>query len=378
MRIKIAYLIQGTFNSGGMERVIALKANHLQQRGYQITIITTDQKNREPFYPIDKEVKQIDLGLNYLDDASENGVGQYCRFLSRQRRYKRKLSAILEKESFDIVISTFGTERYIVPRMRDKSIKIAESHFAQTFRTYLNRGGVFGYLDRLRLRRNDKVTAKYARFVILTHQDKASWSCQDNIEVIPNATSFLTEKSAELTSKCAIAVGRLTTQKGFDMLVQSWAIVVESHPDWHLDIFGSGEDFQKLHQQIISLGLQNYITINPPTQNISKEMLKSSIFLLSSRREGFGMVLVEAMGCGVPAVSFECETGPRDIITPGKDGILVEPENITEFAKGINQLIENPDQRIRMGESARQKIITKFSTEPIMQQWDKLFKSLAD
>lgn len=376
MAIKIAYLIQGTFNSGGMERVITLKANYLQEQGYQVTLITTDQKGRESFYPLHSDVRQIDLGLNYLDDAHKSGVGQYLRFLARQRKYRQRISKILTHEQFDIVISTFGTERYIIPQLKDSSIKIAESHFARSFRTFRQRGGVLGWLDRRRNNRDERVAAKYAKFVVLTKQDRAVWKSLNSVVAIPNPVSFLSSSLAKLEKKRAIAVGRLTYQKGFDMLLKAWAKVAESCKEWHLDIFGSGEEYNSLCNQIEELGIGQRVTINKPTSQIDSELLNSSIYLLSSRREGLPMVLLEAMGCGVPAVSFECESGPRDVITDKMDGVLVEVDNVDKFAKEVIHLIKDSDLRVEMGRNARAKIEDNFTLLPIMQSWETLFREV--
>ncbi|MFI3299209.1 MAG: glycosyltransferase family 4 protein [Rikenellaceae bacterium] len=372
--MKIAYLIQGLHYSGGMERVISAKASYLAEMGHSVTIVTTDGLGKEPYYTIHPDVVVKCFGLEYLADFSKGKLRQYLSFKAKQRNYRTLIREFLSQAKFDIVISTFGTERYIVPTLKDGSVKIAESHFAKEYRTFRGRSGLFALLDRRRIRRDEKVASRYASFVVLTHEDAAKWN-SSNVVVIPNATSFLPKEVAELSQKRAIAVGRLTFQKGFDMLIKSWSLVNKNHPDWRLDIFGSGEDKSLLESIIHQFNLTGAVTIYPPTTTIQNELLNSGVYLLSSRLEGLPMVLLEAMSCGVPAVSFQCPTGPRDVIESGIDGVLVENGNIQKFAEAVCRAIENDELRVEMGKMARRKIEEKFSVEPIMKKWIELFNS---
>lgn len=170
-----------------------------------------------------------------------------------------------------------------------------------------------------------------------------------------------------------IAVGRYTQQKGFDLLIEAWRIVAEKHPDWNLRIYGGGDRTEflalkdKYHLKTLYLEEQ--------TQNIIQKYCESSIFVLSSRYEGFGMVITEAMSCGVPLVSFTCPCGPRDIIHNNEDGPLVENGDIEQLAEKICYLIENDTIRKEMGRMA--KINSKrFKIENISKEWEALFNHL--
>ena len=174
--------------------------------------------------------------------------------------------------------------------------------------------------------------------------------------------------------KRAIAVGRYTHQKGFDLLIKAWQIVYLKHPDWELHIFGGGDN-QSYANIANKLSLKDVVTCHGPVDDIRNEYLNSSIFVLSSRFEGFGLVLAEAMSVGLAPVAFTCPCGPRDIIHDGEDGILCENGNIVKLAEGICQLIENEQLRQEMGQKAAQNI-QRYTIDNIMKQWDELFQEI--
>lgn len=175
--------------------------------------------------------------------------------------------------------------------------------------------------------------------------------------------------------KQVIAAGRYVGQKGFDRLVAAWQKVVNRHPDWVLKIYGDGWMREQLWQQIMDLGIEESCYLEHTAHDIATKFQESSIFVLSSRFEGFGLVIVEAMSCGLPVVSFTCHCGPRDIISDEIDGLLVSEGDIDKLAEGINRLIEDEELRKKMGEMARLKA-NNYKIEHIGEQWIALFKTL--
>lgn len=373
--MKVVYCILGTFNSGGMERVLCNKANWLVERaGYEVCIVTTDQKGRTPFFEFSPKIRMYDLQVNYTDLQGKNFVAKTAGFLRKQKLHQKKLQSLLDEIRADVVVSMFGPEVSFLYRMRDGSKKVLEIHFSKYFRLQQQRGGVWWLADKWRTWKDQKYIRQYDKFVVLTQEDKAYWGNLPNIEVIYNAATFTPTETARLENKRVLSVGRLTFQKGYDMLLDAWAKVHARHPDWKLTIVGSGEEHDALRQQIGRLGLTETVELKAPTSQIQEEYLSSSIYVLSSRYEGLPMVLLEAMRCGLPAVAFACKCGPRDIISDQRDGLLVKEGDITGLANAICQLIEQPFLREQMGEAAVCKVQQKFDEQRIMNQWLEAFK----
>jgi glycosyltransferase involved in cell wall biosynthesis len=171
-----------------------------------------------------------------------------------------------------------------------------------------------------------------------------------------------------------IAVGRYTYQKGFDLLIQAWKLVNMRYPDWVLNIYGPGnrEDYQ---QMVEDLQLSEVLHCNEASPDIYARYAEHSIFVLSSRYEGFGLVIAEAMATGLPAVSFRCPCGPEDIITDHEDGLLVENGNIEALAEAICYMIEHPEERLQMAGNALLSV-QRYREDAIMQQWINLFEAI--
>ena len=194
--------------------------------------------------------------------------------------------------------------------------------------------------------------------------------------VIYNPLPFFPKRLSDVSQKQVIAVGRYVPQKGFDRLIPAWSIVNKRHPDWTLRIYGDGMR-QRLQQQIDELNVTSSCILEHTVEDIVEKYCESSIFVLSSRYEGFGMVIIEAMACGVPPVSFACPCGPRDIITDDKNGLLVDNGDIEGLAEKICYLIENEDIRQKMGQQAHTDV-QRFKIEHIALQWKELFDSLPE
>lgn len=376
--MKIAYLILGTFNSGGMERVLSNKANYLAEKvDYDVSIITTDQQSRPPFFQFSEKIKHYDLDVNYSELSGMGFFAKTWAYLKKQQTHRERLTELLRREKFDVVVSMFGPEVHWLPKIKDGSKKVAEIHFSKYFREQQARKGLWKWSDLLRSRQDGKAIGKYDRFVVLTQEDKGYWGNLSNIEVIYNASVVKTSKISDLSVCRVITVGRLTYQKGYPRLLDAWKTVHQKCPGWELVIFGSGEDAGALNARIRKEDFGDTVKLMRPTEKIEEEYLKSAIYALSSRYEGLPMVLLEAMGCGVPAVAFTCKCGPRDVIDDGTDGILVPEGDVTGLAAGICRLIEDETLRREMGKNAVQKVRDKFSEEKVMSQWVDLFERIA-
>lgn len=371
----IVYCIHGTYNSGGMERVLANKANFLIKHGYKITIITTDQQGRDTYFPLDPRIQQLDLGINYTLTPKNNIISTTITHLKKTRHHKKLLSKLLSSLHADITVSMFCNEVNFLYKIKDGSKKIVEIHFSKNFRKWYKRKMLWCLADKYRDWRESKLVKHYARFIVLTQQDRLTWGNLKNICVIHNAILTETTKQTLLTNKIVLAVGRLSFQKGHDILLEAWKQVTTVFPDWKLRIVGEGEEKQHLQQLVKINHMEATVEMPGATQNIEQEYTNSSIFVMSSRYEGLPMVLLEAASYGLPLVSFDCPCGPAEVIKNGTNGILVSNGNVKELAHALITLIESPDKRISMGHHARKSLVD-FSEESVMQKWTALFEQV--
>lgn len=376
--MKIIYCIHSICNPGGMERVLYNKVKFLsEQMNYDITIVSTDQHNRPPFYPFPENVRMIDLEINYSEDNIKGAFGKITGYLKKRRKHKRLLTELLMREKADIVVSLFPSESSFIPDIKDGSKKVLEIHYCKFFRLQYGRTGILGLIDRLRTKQDERIVSRFDRFVVLTNEDKGYWGNIPNIVVIPNAAMLVGNKYSDVTEKRVIAVGRLDYQKGFDRLIKAWKMVQQSgrFNDWKLDIFGQGEWKDMLNSMINDYGIAGTASINAPTKQIGDEYAKSSMLVMSSNYEGFPMVMIEAMACGLPVVSFDFKCGPKDIIDDGKNGIIVHDGDIEGLAYAMMKLMDNQTLRKTMSENAK-KVVDTYSEENVMKQWLDLFASL--
>jgi glycosyltransferase involved in cell wall biosynthesis len=374
--MKILYQINSTYNPGGMERVLLNKVRYLvEEVGWDVTIVTTDQHGRPPFYHFPESVKMVDLGVNYSDDNGKPFVKKFLGYLKRRRLHKKRFKALLEQIRPDVVDCLYPGECSFVPGLRDGSKKVMELHQSKLFHHQYNRSGLMGLADKVRARMDEKLVRKFDRFVVLTEEDKKMWGDMPGIRVIPNAANFIAESYSDCSTNRVIAVGRLDYQKSFDRLIQVWEKVNEKMPDWKLDIFGQGEWKDMLQMMIDERGLQDCVRLNTPTKNIGKEYSESSIIVMSSHYEGFPMVLVEAMACGLPAVCFDFKCGPRDIVAEGENGIIVPDGDIEGLAEALVNLMKDEELRKIMGENAK-KVVKKYSEDKVMSKWVKLYEEV--
>ena len=212
---------------------------------------------------------------------------------------------------------------------------------------------------------------------MLSEEDKGYWGEMPNIQVIPNAALFMADRYADMSRKRVIAVGRLDYQKGFDRLIDAWQIVCSTglFLEWRLDIFGQGEWKDMLKARIKEYGLQNSLHLNEPAKEIAKEYADSSMLVMSSNYEGFPMVMIEAMACGLPAVAFDFKCGPRDIIKDEENGLIVPDGDIQALADAMMRLMANESLRQTMSVEAR-KVTETYSEEVVMGKWVSLFEGL--
>lgn len=375
--MKIIYCIACTSHSGGMERVLANKANYLARHGYEIVVVTTDQRGAQPFFLLEPGIRSIDLGINYDENNGKSFLNKLLHYPLKQYRHKKRLKAVLMTERPDVTVSMFNNDAGFIPSIKDGSAKVLEIHFSKFKRLQYGRKGVWKLADWWRSKQDEKTVRKFDRFVVLTEEDKAYWGDLPNIMVIPNAISGIPAGTALLANKKVIAVGRYTYQKGFERLVDAWHLLASRFPDWNLVIIGDGEERPLLEQRIRSYGLERQVTLTRPTQEIGKVYQEASILASSSRYEGLPMVLLEAQAFGLPIVAFQCKCGPKDIVSDGMNGYLVPEGDTAGMAQRLEILMKDEALRKRMGLKAKESAL-RFNEEVIMKKWMYTFQTLKE
>ena len=361
-----------------MERVLTLKANYLaSELGYEVHIVTTDQNGQGFFYPLATSIIHYDLGINYSQDAT---FKQKLLNLSRRNKiYKARLSEYIKENKIDICISLGSKEVFFLNKLSNLCKVICEWHFAQNSSLVLAKANYSSTLmakliGGIQVRRLIKATKKLDALVVLTKEDQKVWQrTNKNIVQIYNPSSYEVTELSDLMNRRFISVGRLEAQKGFEYLIQAWSKVYDKHPDYTLDIFGAGSLRGFLQDEIDRRHLAGVVTLKGSTNDIQSEYLTSSGFVMTSRFEGFPMVLLEASSFGLPLVSFDCVSGPKEIIRNGYNGYIVDLFDTDSLADSIIKIISDDELRVQMGKKAVE-VVSEFSIKNIMHQWDTLFK----
>ena len=376
---KIVYCIPALYFAGGMERVLTMKANYFADHfGYDITIILTDGEDKPIFYPLSDKVKVINLNIGFEELWTCSFIKKIVIYLKKQYLYKKMLKKELMRIRPDITVSMLRREINFINGIKDGSKKIGEIHINRAnFRNFESKDDNLIKKLFAKVWMNDLTNKlkKLDRFVVLTEKDKEAWVELDNVCVIPNPLSFIPQNISKLTEKRVIAVGRYCHEKGYDLLLKAWCIVQNSIADWRLEVFGEG-DRSQYEEMISSLNIDRQRCIlHGRSSNIQDEFEKSSLAVCSSKFEGFGLVITEAMSCGLPVVSFDCPWGPRAIIHDGEDGLLVENGNVEKLADAIIWMIQHPEMRSKMATKAIENV-QRFSIEKIAEKWRSLFDAL--
>ena len=367
--MKIVYVFHSLALWGGIERILADKMNWLAAQGHEVTIVTTDQGTHDLPYQLDPRVVLADLAISFHHQYRYKGVRRLFDLWQRHHRFCCKLKELLWRLQPDVLVCTTACYADVLVRLKGRVPLVVESH--SMCRRFVDEG-------RLRTLRRWWLMRKLRRadvLVALTEDDAAEWRRHiRRVEVIPNMVHApLTTIQAPLTAHRVVFVGRLEAQKQVDHLVAVWRIVQQHHSDWMLSVYGDGIQQEWLSKQIECYSL--HISLFSPQPNIFDAYAEASVLVLTSAFEPFGLVMPEAMSCGLPVVAYDCPFGPRTIITDGVDGFLVPPDDIETFARRLESLMADEPLRRRMGAAAISSA-RRFLPEQVMPQWVELFSKL--
>ena len=379
IKYKIVYCTPALYSAGGIERVVSLKANYFADvLGYDVTIIVTEGKNSNSFFHLSDKVEVINLDLNFEEIWNVSFIEKVFLYLKKQRNYKKLLKRELMRIRPDITITTLRREINFINEINDGSRKIGEQHlsrsnYRRTDPRFTNICEKFFY----RWWKNRIVYSltKLDKLVVLTPDAASEWTEVKNIIMIPDPLPIKVESCSTRSSKRVITIGRYSYEKGYDLLLKVWSIVEKKLSDWQLDIFAMGDPTPYV-KMMDDLSIdKKRCHLNSSVVDVEDEYMKSSILVQPSRTEGFGLVIVEAMSCGLPVVSFDCENGPRSVITNGEDGFLIPPFDVEMFANSLMRLMSDDDLRKCMGEKGKQNS-QRYDIDIVGQQWKQLFDEL--
>lgn len=370
--MRILYITDALAVWGGIERVLSDKMNYLvREYGYEIYVVTADQGAHPIPFPLDDRIHVKDLNIRFHQQYQYSGLKRILKYRELEQLFRNRLESYITEIEPDVISCIRDGYASAVLSMKMPVPVIFESH--AMYRDVVFENSTL--LHRFITYRKRRKLRKLDRLVALTQGDADDWKrvC-NNVCVIPNVVHLNeTGNYSQCNTKKAIFAGRFDVQKDFGMMLKVWALVQQRHPEWILNVYGNGELKPKYEELVAELKMN--VEIHPAVQDIMDKYKESSMLLMSSLYEPFGLVLVEAMSCGIPVVAFNCPYGPADIINDGTDGFLVEERNIEAFADRVCQLMENDDLRQRMGKSA---ILSaqRYKFEAIMPQWKSLFTNL--
>ncbi|MFD0774780.1 glycosyltransferase family 4 protein [Streptomonospora algeriensis] len=388
--MRIRYLLLNAYGTGGTIRTVFTQATTMAGLGHDVEIVSVIQHKDKPNFDLDERVKLSSIVDQRAPTGDEPAPGVVARYRAGRRERLRKLSArIIPAGEFAYDAFNRYVEQEVVryiksvsdgilvttrPALNILAARYADSRLIRVAQEHMNLGTHRKDVQRA-------IARYYPSFdavAVLTSRDREDYEKLlpgTRLVRIPNAVHSMEQERSDHTNKIALAAGRLAPQKGFDMLIPAYKKVAERHPDWQLRIFGTGKKKQELRALIEKHHLYNHVFLMGHTDHMDDELTKSAFYILSSRFEGLPMVVIEAMTHALPVVSFDCPTGPADVITDGKDGILVPPKDVDALAEAISKMMDDEELRHTMGAEAL-KTAQSYAPEHVHMMWEELFTDL--
>lgn len=359
--MRILYIVPKINDEGGVSRVLSIKTNYLVDIfGYEIHILTQNDGNRLPFFDFNDKINLYDIKLK------GNPISYLIKYRNELKKGIKKIDPDL------IVVCDNGLKGHIFPWIYQTKVPIVfESHGSRFIEEKKIKFNLFHKIG-VFLKKNG--AKSFDKFIVLSEESKKEWQT-NNIEIINNPNWVTVSKRSELNNKIAISIARHSHEKGIDRLLLVWKKVIEKHSDWILYIYGKIDKEYTYPKLAESLNITKNVIFFEPIKNIQDKYIEASMYLMTSRFEGFPMVLVEAMTSGLPCVAFDCPAGLSPIIKDAENGFIIPDNQMDHYAEKVIMLIENGNLIRKMGEKAFESS-RKYDVDTIMNQWNKLFKSL--
>ena len=365
--MRIVYIYPHLAHWGGVERILIDKMNLLSHcEDYEVFAVTYNQSGHEIPYHLDSKVRFVDLDVRTHARYRYRGLRRLWEGWRRHRWLYQRLKKCLEEIRPDVIVATTSGGLSVINKLKGSVPLVVESHDGYS---HIGYSSSMTLLHRWNVRRRYRLLHHADVIISLTESDAEKWRKHyPQVRVIPNVVHLNpTNQLSDVSQRRVIFVARLAEQKGIPELMAVWRITHQRHPDWVLDMYGEGDH---TYMSKMAPGMRAF----PPVADIYSKYLESSVLVLTSRWEPFGLVLPEAMSCGLPVISFEAD-GPCSIITDGEDGFIIRNRDIGAFSNRLCQLIENEELRRKMGTKAIQSA-QRYAPEHIMPLWYQLFEEL--
>ncbi|WP_455667822.1 glycosyltransferase family 4 protein [Phocaeicola sp.] len=383
--MRILYIIDKMHHFAGMERILSCRLNYLSEHtDYELYISTYEQSGKDLPFALNESVHYLPIDVPIANRERLSFLKWLGRFYASRRAFYREFTDLMEEVNPDIVVGTVYSFP-VVDVMLEVACKrhkhfVLESH-TKASTVLLSAKGFYnkwvcricGWMDRYILNSLVKADA----VVSLTEADAAFWrDFSKRVLIIPNMITIRPREVESYQSKVVVSAGRFSYEKGYDRLIKAWSLLAAFYSDWQLLLVGNG-DTEEYDALIHSYGLSAVVHCLPATEHIEEIYAKASVYAMGSRYEGFGLVLTEAMSCGLPCVSFDCPYGPAEIINDGEDGFLVPDNHVEAFADTLCRLMADESLRERMGRKALINV-KRFDTDNVMKCWMDFYKAMND
>lgn len=372
--MKVAFILRSVTLTGGIERAYVDKANWLAGKGHQVTLLTYEQGNHPMSFPLRPQVRHIDLDCRYFTIYQHHLLSRPILIIKMKQAFRKKLRSFIDTSHPDVIVIPHNLGEFqheilpvsplvrIVYEMHSTSIELFKGN---TYSKWLYRHSLFRGLKKADL------------IITLTQGDALFWRKHfNNVKTVPNSLPSYVGNLADnekITGRILFA-GRLHPVKRVDRLIQAFALIASKYPQWHIDIYGEGEEKAHIEQLIQDSNLSKQIKINEPVRDINIEYRRSQFLVLCSDSESFSLVIIEAMANGIPVVSTDCPYGPREIIDDQRTGLLSHLD-AADLAAKMEWMMTHNQERAEMGRKAQQAA-TRFSRENVMAEWEKAYLSV--